>query len=69
MYFVELQVTNGADLTRSVFSQPILLDSASPEAGSVKHGNDFKADITFQHSTTDMHGRVATLYIYYPYSP
>ena len=63
VYYIELQVTNGAGLSRSVFSRPILLDAAAPTAGSVKHGRDFTAEITYQHSTTEMHGRFDTLYV------
>ncbi|KAI0218488.1 hypothetical protein LSAT2_029826 [Lamellibrachia satsuma] len=55
-YYVELQVTNGADLMRSTISRPVLLDLAPLTVGSVKHGDNFRAGIAYQNSTTDMHG-------------
>ena len=55
-YFVELRVTNGAELSRSVVSYPVLVDVTSPTPGSVKHGDNFKADIAYQNSLTEMHG-------------
>ena len=47
-------------MSQSVFSRSILLDAASPKAGTVKHGRDFTAEITYQHSTTAMQGRLVT---------
>ena len=56
VYYVELEVTNGADLVRSAISRPVLLDLAPLTVGSVKHGDNFRAGIAYQNSTTDMHG-------------
>ena len=49
-------MTNGAELSRSVVSYPVLVDVTSPTPGSVKHGDNFKADIAYQNSLTEMHG-------------
>lgn len=61
-YFLELLVTNGAELTRSALSRPVLLDVALPTAGAVKHGDNFKGHITYQNSVTDMKGTVLFTY-------
>ena len=55
-YFVELLVTNGAELTRSALSRPVLLDVISPTAGDVMNGDKFNVDIAYQHSDTTING-------------
>ena len=49
-------MTNGAELTRSAHSRPILLDIVSPTAGDVKNGDKFNVDIAYQHSDTNING-------------
>ena len=57
-YFVKLRVRNGAGLEISKLSQPILIDSKSPSAGSVMDGPKFTEDRLFQSSTTHMEGKL-----------
>src|SRR5262249_52314433 len=51
-YYVTVQATDGAGLTRNVSSDGVLVDTSSPAAGTVNDGN--AADIDFQSSTTDL---------------
>ena len=49
-------MTNRAGISVSVTSRPIVLDNYPPEAGDVKHGDNFKEDENIQNSITEMTG-------------
>ena len=47
-YVVVVRATNKAGLTGNGYSQPIVLDSTTPIAGTVKDGDSWENDITYQ---------------------
>ena len=51
-------MTNGAELTRSALSRPILLDIVSPTAGDVKNGDNFNVHMTYQNAVAEMQGTI-----------
>ena len=56
-YFVKLVVKNGAGLMIADITEPVLLDTSVPVAGSVVEGTDFKEDVIWWGSTTEFKGK------------
>ncbi|CAH1258771.1 JAG1 [Branchiostoma lanceolatum] len=55
-YYVQLKVTNNAELSALFTSSPILLDNTDPIAGAVVDGQDFRKDRSHQNYTDRMEG-------------
>ncbi|KAI8510725.1 hypothetical protein Bbelb_116410, partial [Branchiostoma belcheri] len=59
-YYVQLKVTNNAELSSLFTSSPVLLDLTDPIAGVVVDGLDFKRDRSYQNYTDKMEAEPGT---------
>jgi len=59
VYYVVLDIANGADLEYTAQSSSILVDESAPFAGQVKITSDWKTESTYQSSTNALAGFLA----------
>lgn len=58
-YFIKLDVVNGAGLSISQVTSPVLYDNSAPTAGLVIDGTDYLSNVVWWGSTSQAEGKYA----------